>query len=132
MNIIEENSLKEDLELKNNDKEHISGFIITNLFKDDDVTEYRSIRDLHKNPPVLTLIENEENSMSLNLDLETVKILLEDLKVIEKGFYGYKYDKLSLKEKIKNLPKYIKYHPIPYIWFGLILFLILILSLFFT
>ncbi len=132
MNIIEENSLKEDLELKNNDKEHISGFIITNLFKDDDVTEYRSIRDLHKNPPVLTLIENEENSMSLNLDLETVKILLEDLKVIEKGFYGYKYDKLSLKEKIKNLPKDIKYHPIPYIWFGLILFLILILSLFFT
>ena len=132
MNIIEENSLKEDLELKNNDKEHISGFIITNLFKDDDVTEYRSIRDLHKNPPVLTLIENEENSMSINLDLETVKILLEDLKVIEKGFYGYKYDKLSLKEKIKNLPKDIKYHPIPYIWFGLILFLILILSLFFT
>lgn len=132
MNIIEENSLKEDLELKNNDKEHISGFIITNLFKADDVTEYRSIRDLHKNPPVLTLIENEENSMSLNLDLETVKILLEDLKVIEKGFYGYKYDKLSLKEKIKNLPKDIKYHPIPYIWFGLILFLILILSLFFT
>ena len=132
MNIIEENSLKEDLELKNNDKEHISGFIITNLFKDDDVTEYRSIRDLHKNPPVLTLIENEENSMSLNLDLETVKILLEDLKVIEKGFYGYKYDKLSLKEKIKNLPKDIKYLPIPYIWFGLILFLILILSLFFT
>ena len=132
MNIIEENSLKEDLELKNNDKEHISGFIITNLFKDDDVTEYRSIRDLHKNPPVLTLIENEENSMSLNLDLETVKILLEDLKVIEKGFYGYKYDKLSLKEKIKNLPKDIKYHPIPYIWFGLILFSRLILSLFFT
>ena len=87
---------------------------------------------MHKNPPVLTLIEDENNSMSLNLDLETVKVLIDDLKVIEKGFYGYKYDRLSIKDKIKNLPKDIKYHPLPYIWFGIILFLILVLSFFFS
>ena len=117
---------------ENQEKEKISGFIINNLFKEDDTTEYRSVKDLHKNPPVLTLIEDENNSMSLNLDLETVKVLINDLKVIEKGFYGYKYDSLSIKDKIKNLPKAIKYHPLPYIWFGIILFLILILSFFFS
>lgn len=117
---------------ENQEKEKISGFIINNLFKEDDTTEYRSVKDLHKNPPVLTLIEDENNSMSLNLDLETVKVLINDLKVIEKGFYGYKYDSLSIKDKIKNLPKDIKYHPLPYIWFGIILFLILILSFFFS
>lgn len=117
---------------ENQEKEKISGFIINNLFKEDDTTEYRSVKDLHKNPPVLTLIEDENNSMSLNLDLETVKVLINDLKVIEKGFYGYKYDRLSIKDKIKNLPKDIKYHPLPYIWFGIILFLILILSFFFS
>jgi hypothetical protein len=114
------------------EEEKISGFVINNLFKEDDTTEYRSVRDLHKNPPVLTLIEDENNSMSLNLDLETVKVLIDDLKVIEKGFYGYKYDRLSIKDKIKNLPKDIKYHPLPYIWFGIILFLILVLSFFFS
>lgn len=114
------------------EEEKISGFVINNLFKEDDTTEYRSVRDLHKNPPVLTLIEDENNSMSLNLDLETVKVLIDDLKVIEKGFYGYKYDRLSIKDKIKNLPKDIKYHPLPYIWFGIILFLILVLSFFFN
>lgn len=114
------------------EEEKISGFVINNLFKEDDTTEYRSVRDLHKNPPVLTLIEDENNSMSLNLDLETVKVLIDDLKVIEKGFYGYKYDRLSIKDKIKNSPKDIKYHPLPYIWFGIILFLILVLSFFFS
>ena len=114
------------------EEEKISGFVINNLFKEDDTTEYRSVRDLHKNPPVLTLIEDENNSMSLNLDLETVKVLIDDLKVIEKGFYGYKYDRLSIKDKIKKLPKDIKYHPLPYIWFGIILFLILVLSFFFS
>lgn len=114
------------------EEEKISGFVINNLFKEDDTTEYRSVRDLHKNPPVLTLIEDENNSMSLNLDSETVKVLIDDLKVIEKGFYGYKYDRLSIKDKIKNLPKDIKYHPLPYIWFGIILFLILVLSFFFS
>ena len=114
------------------EEEKISGFVIDNLFKEDDTTEYRSVRDLHKTPPVLTLIEDENNSMSLNLDLETVKVLIDDLKVIEKGFYGYKYDRLSIKDKIKNLPKDIKYHPLPYIWFGIILFLILVLSFFFS
>ena len=130
---------EKNIEIKDNEKiyleeteEKISGFVINNLFKEDDTTEYRSVKDLHKNPPVLTLIEDENNSMSLNLDLETVKILIDDLKVIEKGFYGYKYDRLSFKEKIKNLPKDIKYHPIPYIWFGIILFLILIVSFFFA
>ena len=49
------------------EEEKISGFVINNLFKEDDTTEYRSVRDLHKNPPVLTLIEDENNSMSLNL-----------------------------------------------------------------
>lgn len=134
MNNLEEEKI---IEIKDNEKiyleeEKISGFVINNLFKEDDTTEYRSVRDLHKNPPVLTLIEDENNSMSLNLDLETVKVLIDDLKVIEKGFYGYRYDRLSFQEKIKNLPKDIKYHPIPYIWFGIILFLILILSFFFA
>lgn len=128
-----ENEDNEKIYLEESEEnEKISGFVINNLFKEDDTTEYRSVRDLHKNPPVLTLIEDENNSMSLNLDLKTVKILIDDLKVIEKGFYGYKYDRLSIKDKIKNLPKDIKYHPLPYIWFGIILFLILVLSFFFS
>jgi len=74
---------EKNIEIKDNEKiyleeteEKISGFVINNLFKEDDTTEYRSVKDLHKNPPVLTLIEDENNSMSLNLDLETVKVLI--------------------------------------------------------
>lgn len=123
----EENSEPDFIEEISEELLENPGYRILNLFRDKDTTEYRTVKQLNNTPPTFIISDENGYYMTIQLTLENTLSLINDLQTVEKGFYGYKYANQSFKEKIKNLPKDIKYHPLPYIWFGLILFLIVLL-----
>lgn len=102
-------------------------YLITGLLKENS-DKFISRRNLYKNPPKLTILDDLGNEIEFNLTREFTTELNKSLNQVLNAYNGYSYyisENDTLKTKLIKFKNEIKSHPYRY---GVILAIILLLS----
>lgn len=98
--------------------ENILAYSVTGIYTNENNEKYISPRKLKQTPPQLNIKDSNGNEVTFNLTKEFTLNLMKTLSEVNRGYHGYKYvsdkdmNKVTLKERVKNIFNYIKKHPI--------------------
>lgn len=107
-------------------------YIISGLLKNEDSGKFFSRKTLNSKPPILTIIDSNENEVNFELTQNFTKNLKYALSQVDNAYNGLSYyidENETFLQKIKNIPRDAKKHPIKYGLIALLIFTIIFMAL---